>query len=346
MLSAIRPSWTCRTLRLWFNHTRHLFADVITPGDSPKILCNPNTAYASAIMDASFRLMMSDEAVALSFINSILRQAHKDFPPIVHVSLTEIEARFREHGRPALDFIARTAAGKHVEIEVKPRVETRFDTVATARTSAVWSRGGVWSEDLKDLYLLRIVDGDPWEGSNFTNCIFMSSADGTPLLNSAVEGFIGVDIRLRNTAIAFPVADGVGHGWNAFQWWYYLLNFSDQFTDEEIVRCERLGMPAEAAAGARRLKRSLWRREIEDSYRNEVEGVDAILEGRLEPQLMQLIWEFNKNGQVVDGDLEKVSEQFSVDFVRRMWHIYGDRKDSDKYFAFLAVLRGLGLMNE
>jgi hypothetical protein len=345
-LSALRSSWTCGTLRLWLTNSRRLFADLITPGDSPKILCNPNTQYASAIMDASFRLMMFDEAIALSFINSVLQEAKSQFPPIVHVSLTEIEARFREPGRPALDFYARTATGEEVIIEIKPRIETKFNRVAFSRMTAAWTRGGVWSEDVKDLYLIRIVDSGPWEGSDFTDCSFMAADDGTPMMETPVMGFIGVDVTLRRADVTFPVTDEVGRGWNAVQWWYYVLNFSEEFTDGEIDRCERLGMPAEVASGARKLKRSLWRREIEESYRNEVEGVDAVVERRLEPQLTELISAFMKKGQVVDGDLEKVSEKFTVDFVRRMWHIYGDRKDSEKYLAFLAVLRGLGLMNE
>jgi hypothetical protein len=284
-------------------------------------------------MDVAFRLMMFDENVALSFINSFLQEVDPRPPLIAHVSQFEVEVRFREPGRPALNFNAQTVTAEPVVIEIKPRCKVQLDKCAYCRAAAVWIRPG-HGRMPDPLYSIRIVDGDPWEGSDLTS------------IGVRHPGVLVVDVRLRRTDITFPVEEEVGRGWDAAHWWYYFLSFSPQFSDAELDRCRGLGMPAEVVASARKLRRDLWRDAVEESYRNEIEGVEEAVEFRLEMQMQHLIWRFRETKKLADADMAEITEKFSVDFARRIWFIYGDGKDTEMYHEFLGWLRGTGLMSE
>jgi hypothetical protein len=126
---------------------------------------------------------------------------------------------------------------------------------------------------------------------------------------------VAIEVKLKPADVTFPIADEV-----TAQRWYSLLNFSHEFTHEEIATCKRFGMPEEVVSGMIKLRRSLWRSAVEESYRSEIDGIDAVLEDRMETQLPGLIYDFWVKGRLDEADLEGVSERFSVDVMRKIWH--------------------------
>jgi hypothetical protein len=93
-------------------------------------------------------------------------------------------------------------------------------------------------------------------------------------------------------------------------------------------KCQRLGMSDEVVLGIEKLKQMSWPKEVQDEYRNEIEGVDTNYkalaaersEGRSEGQLRGLITAFLKSERLDEEDIEDVSEKFSRDFVRNIWN--------------------------
>jgi hypothetical protein len=171
--------------------------------------------------------------------------------------------------------------------------------------------------------------------------------------------YYSIQIALKCIDISFPVSEEAAREFNDTQWWYYLFKFSHRFTDEEILRCQRLGMPDAVVLGIEKLKQTSWPKEVQDEYRSEIEGVDANYkalaaertEGRSEGekagQLRGLITAFLKSGQLDEEDVENVSERFSRDFVRNIWSMHKNRrKTEDLYTPFIAALDTYGLLIE
>jgi hypothetical protein len=94
-------------------------------------------------------------------IKHFLHEARSNLPTIVHLSLPEIEARFREPGRAPLDFRRETTTDQKVVITIKPRAETLRDRAAGVSGFAVWTPHGLST----DLYSIRVVNSGPWEWS-------------------------------------------------------------------------------------------------------------------------------------------------------------------------------------
>jgi hypothetical protein len=117
-----------------------------------------------------------------------------------------------------------------------------------------------------------------------------------------------IEIELPLIDLRFPADPDVCRSWGCTDWWYFLLKFADQFTDDEIQRCGGLGMPVVVIAALDQLDRGQWPAEMEAKYLAEVEAVTlhrAVVEmeraeAKEQGQLEVLIGIFLKQGFLDD----------------------------------------------
>jgi hypothetical protein len=334
-----------------------------------------SSEYASAIMDTAFKMMMSEKAVARSVINSVLRDINSDWPFIIDLDFANPDVHLKERGKATMDFHAVANDGRHLIIEMQAQAEDHFDKRALFYAASTFANqsfprgkssddshptGQHWSSLIKDVYAIQFVDytSRSSEGE-FRKYFRMHDA----FSGEIIDGIHMIQIALKRIDIPFPVPEEVAREFNETQWWYYLFKFSHKFTDEEILRCQQLGMPEEVVLGTKKLKQMSWPKEVQDEYRSEIEGVDtnykALVaersegraegrsEGRAEGQLRGLITAFLKSEQLDEEDIENVSERFSRDFVRNIWDMHKNRrKTEDLYQPFVAALDTHGLLIE
>jgi hypothetical protein len=338
-----------------------------------------SSEYASAIMDTAFKVMMSEKVVAQSVINSILQDINSELPPIIELDFADPDVPLKERGKATMDFHAVADGGRHVIIEMQAKAADHFDKRALFYAASTFANqsfprgksgdddrpsGQHWSSLIKDVYAIQFVDYDSRNPrGGFKKYFRMYDA----FSDEIIDGIHMIQIALKRIDIPFPVPEEIAREFNETQWWYYLFKFSHRFTDEEIRRCRGLGMPDVVISGTEKLKQKSWAKEVQDKYRNEVEGVDTNYkalaaersegraEGRAEGrsegekagQLRGLVTAFLKNEQLDEEDIEDVSERFSRDFVRNIWDMHRNRrKTEDLYMSFIVTLNTHGLLIE
>jgi hypothetical protein len=155
-----------------------------------------------------------------------------------------------------------------------------------------------------------------------------------------------IQIQLKQINITVPVADDVTSGWTDLQWWYYLLKYSDQFTEHEMRRCQELGMPKEVRSGLTRLNPEFWTDEVDREYRDEIESPpykpieEALSQGYQFGKVEALIYFFIKMGSLDLWDDADAQERLPVNYVRTIWEMCPDAKRApERCGDFIEALR-------
>jgi hypothetical protein len=302
---------------------------------------------------------MSDGGAALSLINSVLTATVSGFG-----GLTELEA-FDEavlNGRDyrgRVHFRGRTAGGGFLIVETEVRWDLVFGdsalTSAASRFAASDFGGGAaaaapWMSQIKDAYAIQFVDYGYVVGDEKSRC-----GEYFRVLDSVSEdGRVGIhviEIALPRIATHFPAEAEICLGWGSVEWWYYVLRFSDRFTEAEIRKCLELGMGEEIVGVLRMLKAKEWDTEARRGYLSEIDEIErdraeferkllkarrvgeekgwkighelGEKEGReagaLEMLLMRWLEGFQETGQVKRGRLAPGPTTLSGELVREWW---------------------------
>jgi hypothetical protein len=335
----------------------------------------------------SFWQLMSNASAALSLINGVLAATVSGFSPLVNVEQFDwwiLNSRTLPEG---IDFHGETPDGRDVIVEVDTQwayVVPESGMFSGAAPLADADFGGRWTEEgrdqpawiakVRDAYTIRIFDYDlrlsepEFEGHFRVRDVV--SDDRWVRIHV-------IDIDLPLIKNRFPVADEIAMGWASGEWWYYVLQFSNRFTESELRRCRDLGMNEGVVNGLATLNLESWEEATRSEHERQVRIQDsdrAMLhdvwedakergrrEGRLEgypvgllrgmakgirtEPLRLLILDFLETGSLYQRFVKAVEVPFPEDVVRRAW----DERDmsiesSESYEGFIAALRRAGLI--
>jgi hypothetical protein len=250
-------------------------------------------------------------------------------------------------------------------------VESGLTSGSVPFAASDFGGGGTgWISQVDEVYAIQFVDYGyrKGKGKKHVRVRNSTSDDGRVAIHV-------IEIALPRIANHFPVEAEIGIGWPSVEWWYYLLKFSDRFTDGEIERCAGLGMGEEVIAGLKRLNEKLWGVESRGDYLMEIDIVERDREeieserlearrigeergrkigekigeerareigegrgreaGKREMLLMGWLEGFHDSGQVTRGWLTPGPATLPVEFVRKWWNR-----------AVLGVIPGVGSCDE
>jgi hypothetical protein len=365
VLAAIDPTWTCRQVRLHFNTFKHFLADRIPTRDTEPILTHPsavsvppaevNSLYTNAMIPSAFERLMSDAAVALSVINSVLGRTISTFRRMVTLTPIDPDVLMGARENATMDFVCETEDGENVIVEVQARCEGRFDVNALLSGSPPFA-DAVFSVDpsadrslgVREVYVIRFVDYVTAQARRAAPGDHIRVRDEFP--ETRPDGIHMIEIELPRIKVNFPVVDEVASAWDCLAWWYYLLKFSDRFEEVEIGRCGRLGMPAVVMSGLKQLDRSWWPDDSDRQYLTEsrelAEDREALERRELRDfqmgQLLPIISRFLRTRVMEQKHVEWMRGPFRPELVEEVWveHFHKDSRATRQLYAvFIAGLK-------
>jgi hypothetical protein len=380
--------WTCRTVRLWFNsHRDHPLAPrptqissepaptpVISP-DPPVVAGSPvrndesvpdGQEYALAATHVGFRVLMSNKDVAVPFVNTVVKAIVSSFRTVDNCQVAN-PIFPAPYGEMRMDFYGKADGHRDIVIDIQARFEDYigrdaiFD-VADRLARGYLPRGSGHPGDRpsgvlpKQVYAIQFFNYDLRElpeGVGPDQNFLMPAGIFVQTINQIYL----IRIALARMGMTFPVTDEVSSGWTPFEWWLYLLQFSDRFTVGEIKRCRRLGMPPSVLSGLESLRRAAWPEEVQSEYRHELlfvitdftalgrEREKAEREWECKGMLLVLIGRFLVTGSLGDEVVPSLPPRIAATFVRETWEASSDpKKANGRYQSFLSALRAIGVI--
>jgi hypothetical protein len=328
------------------------------------------SVYAQAATHTGFRALMSNETAAVSLVNAVLTAMIPRFQPIARLERDETPIEPMAGYRIPVEFHGKAAGDRHVIIDLQARVEDYFyrETVMAAASAvlyAVHRRGGRDGERpagkstglvTDKVYVIQLINYDlmklPREVRPDPD--FMVPFG---ISVKRIEGIQLVQIELPRFRMRFPVADAVASGWRAFEWWLYLLQFSDRFADGELERYQACEILEELCCGLESLKPQFWAEEVQGDYRAEVRRgvpdygalrksiVEAENAGRLRGSVEGLIKVFLRLNRLEEFVVREAPREVTGALVREIWEKIDDpRKTDDLYRPFICALRANHVM--
>jgi hypothetical protein len=208
--------------------------------------------------------MLSDPETAQALISEIFKRV--DLGPVKIDKKVEgnLEIPFAERGSyTSIDYYGITAEKECVIFEMQLIHHNNFNRQVLFYAASNFTNqeeGGKWAPRIRDVYGIQFMDYST-EGDSpikFYEAINKSSLKvgekGEILPFEKIEGIylIQVELQGKGMDIKFPVEKEL----SSFEWWLYIMKYSDQFDEGEIERCKGLGMPEQIVAVLERLKYS------------------------------------------------------------------------------------------
>jgi hypothetical protein len=286
---------------------------------------------------------MADRLTAGSFINSLLRATISNFRTLGNFRFGNRILPFVEGGRRRLDFLVETDDGRYVMLEMQTDAadclgrQTLLSAASVFQVQLYQGRrtpgwdGGPRAPAKRDVYVIQIIASGSREAPQGAG-IDRHFVDGNDAVSvEIIDGIYLIEIELPQIEIRFPVADEVASGWNELDWWYYLLKFSSQFTDDEIRRCRSLGISERVVIGLTQLTRNFWPALQRDEYKREVSAVHTTFKelrqkwladmkaAELRRYMEELVRAFLDTGSLNRAKVPDNMESFSLEFARKIW---------------------------
>ncbi|MDR2812519.1 MAG: hypothetical protein LBB05_01865 [Puniceicoccales bacterium] len=160
-----------------------------------------------------------------------------------------------------------------------------------------------------------------------------------------IEGICLIQIELAGMKkIAAKVQQG--KSLTAAEWWYYMMENSEKFTENEIQRYQNVGMPSEITKALDKLKLSGWNYNDQKVYEGEVqevvtyygeleryerEGIQKGLQkGKQEEQIKNLIDRF-LDGESLQKSLLRIEKNsIPKDLAEQVWNDYTQNQSVPK----------------
>jgi hypothetical protein len=252
------------------------------PVDSRCRICG----FARADTHGGFRALMSKDRAALSLINTVLHAAIDGFVTITGFRRLDPALPLGDGDEGHLDFHAEADSRRRVVIDMLGRDEIPVEELAyfpktwpqKPRDGGDETESKEWTSALHHLYYIQFLN------CNSESALPQAERDSYfTVLDQTTLQVVSVDairIELPRIGMRFPVADEVALGWrdqSAVNWWYYMLSFSDLFTNAEVKRCQDLGMPADVIGGLGCLAPVFWTNEQREEYLREL-GIDPLVQ--------------------------------------------------------------------
>jgi hypothetical protein len=324
-----------------------------------------------ATTHTGFRALMSNKASAVSLVNAVLTATIPSFERIAHLEAGETLVRLDDGGQVTMDFHGKAEGDRHVIIDLQAEVADYFRreclffaalAFAGAGCRRVGSGDGAGPAEASrnsatgKVYAIQLVSYDlrelpPEAGpipDSRRHCGVSARRIGRVYL---------VQIDFPRIAMTFPIAGDATSGWEPFDWWVYMFRFSQLFTESEIRRCRRLGMPAEVGSSLQSLKRESWSEDAKREYMREVATVptdfarlakarsDAGEPARLVALLQGLSAIFLEAYSLDEDDVQDIKSGLPEALVRKAWDAHKNRrKTEDQYQPFLRALRENGVI--
>jgi predicted transposase/invertase (TIGR01784 family) len=220
--------------------------------------------------------MMSDNHIAAALINEIFRDMKvvNTATPIRIIGKGETKIPLQgKRSNATLDYHAIIDNYDHVIIEMQIIRHDNFDKRALFYAASTFANqefegGREWRSQIKNVYAVQFVDYSTLGGGGFRKYYRMTDK----FSNQEIEGICLIQIELAGIKeITAKVQRG--EALTSAEWWYYMIENSDKFTEDEIQKYQNIGMPAAITEALDKLKFSGWNYDDRRVYEGEVQEV-------------------------------------------------------------------------
>jgi predicted transposase/invertase (TIGR01784 family) len=222
--------------------------------------------------------------------------------------------------------------------------------------------GREWHSQIKNVYAVQFVDYSTLGDGSFRRYYRMTDK----FSNQEIEGICLIQIELAGIKeIAAKVQRG--EALTSAEWWYYMIENSDKFTEDEIQKYQNIGMPTAIAEALDKLKFSGWNYDDQRVYEGEVQEVITYfgeLERREEEGIQKGLQQGRQEGLqwgqikgLVERFLDHESLQKSLgriephsipkDLVEQVWHELTQNQsitDGRNLKDFVQILQDAGIL--
>jgi predicted transposase/invertase (TIGR01784 family) len=329
--------------------------------------------YARATTDTAFKIMMSDLEIAEELVNSLFvdigSYAKVKIDPVEITSVGEVNIPLQgKKANATMDFHGITKNRDHVIIEMQMLHHDNFDRRALFYAASTFANqhfesgnGIEWHSQIRDVYAIQFVDyyTRDKEGGQFRKYYRMTDWL-SPETKQVIEGICLIQVELAGIrTIASKLAEG--KALTAAEWWYYVIENSENLTETQIEQWENLGISGKITKALEKLKFQGWEAKTQETYSQEVQEVNTYhdelerreqkgkmegkMEGEMKGQVKGLMERFvyGENMERSLGMIRKQNIRFSEEFVGETWNEYassGEEIPEDKTKeSFMAVLR-------
>jgi predicted transposase/invertase (TIGR01784 family) len=336
--------------------------------------------FVKATTDTAFKIMMSDNRVATALISDIFRDMKvvNMATPIQIIGKGETKVPLQgKRSNAILDYHAIIDNRDHVIIEMQIIRHDNFDKRALFYAASTFANqefegGGEWHSKIKNVYAIQFVDYCTLKNGSFRKYYRMIDK----FSDQEIEGIYLIQIELAGMKeIAAKVKKG--EPITAAEWWYYMLENSEKFTENEIQKYQNVGMPQEVAEALDKLKFSGWNCKDQKVYEGEVQevityygelerreqvGLQQGLQQGMQQGLQQGIQQGIEQGiqrEQVRGLIERFLDHESLqksllhieknsigkDLLERVWLNHTQIHPSGKHFEdFMQILQNAGIL--
>jgi predicted transposase/invertase (TIGR01784 family) len=228
-----------------------------------------SSGYAKPTTDTAFKIMMADQVVAESLINSLFAEVQIAPVHLLQRGCDEIKLRGKKI-HAMMDYHAITNLKDHVIIEMQLLKHDDFDERALFYATSTYAnqqfeKKQKWYSQIKKVYAIQFMD----YATDAPGCLrYYETKDR--FSDRVISGINLIQVELSKTEhIKFPIQQQL----EPLEWWYYLMKYADRFTVEEIRRCRTLGMPDGIVKALKHLAFDGWDPNRKETYTKEVKKV-------------------------------------------------------------------------
>ncbi|MDR1366834.1 MAG: Rpn family recombination-promoting nuclease/putative transposase [Puniceicoccales bacterium] len=317
------------------------------------------THFARATTDTAFKVMMSDLRIAEALVNSLFADighfANVHIDPVRITSTGEITIPLQgKKANATMDYHGLAQNKDHVIIEMQIMHHDNFDRRALFYAASTFARqkfegGSEWHSQIKNVYAIQFVDYSTDDKNMGQFRKYYRMTDWLSQGKKVIDGICLIQIELAGTKEIASKVDREEQLTPA-EWWYYMIENSESFTDERVIQYRNLGMPQEIESALEKLKFTGWSAKDKEIYREEIREVDTYngelerreSKGKREGEIESLMDGFLE-GNISTRLLERIQRQnvqFSKELVLKIWNKcvaedLGIPQDAEPFIEFL-----------
>ncbi|MDR0740151.1 MAG: Rpn family recombination-promoting nuclease/putative transposase [Puniceicoccales bacterium] len=340
-----------------------LFSGFVSWGNAAELI-----HYARATTDTAFKIMMSDVGIAQALVNSLFADISKvagtEIDPVEIKSVGEVTIPLRgKKANATMDYHGITSKEDHVIVEMQMMHHDNFDKralfyAASTFVNQEFPRRSKWHLQIKNVYAIQFVDYSTGDKNTEQFRRYYRMTDCISVPNQVIDGICLIQIELAGIQ---EIADKIirGEPLTPAEWWYYMIENSESFTQEQINQYKALGMPGKIEGALEKLRFEGWDAKDKDRYEREIQEVHTYNEeldrreklGKERESIKSLIDGF-LDENIPERLLKRIrgqNVQFSRALVREVWDEYAAEdpnggQNEDTLMPFMGFLRDQGIL--